>query len=301
MGAPDFSLALPEASFASNVAVEFEKRLCNTLWITMKKNMTSETQNFSLDLLHDFRKTIDRFEQSGVTFSSDGQPTPIHYTVLKSDHPDYFSLGGDLKYFRECIRKNDKDSLYEYSKMCLDILQDWSRVFARTTTIAFVQGRALGGGFEAALNADFIIAEEQSTFSFPEIMFGLFPCTGGMSLLARRVGVMQAERMMSNGRIYKAAELKELGVIDEVCARGDGELAVEKFILAHAKRRAAREALQRGRHRLSPLDYPEMLNVVNEWVDAAMQLGDEELGVMDMLILMQRTQKNLQPNLRLAT
>jgi DSF synthase len=155
------------------------------------------------------------------------------------------------------------------------------------TTIALVQGRALGGGFEAALSADYIIAEEQSTFGFPEIMFGLFPCTGGMSLLARRIGVYQAERLLTNARIYSASELKDMGVIDEICERGDGNFAVEKFIATHTKRRTARLMLQRARHRLAPLDYSEMLTVVDEWVEVALGLSEEELRVMDMLIMMQ--------------
>ncbi len=151
---------------------------------------------------------------------------------------------------------------------------------------------ALGGGFEAALSADYLIAEEQSEFGFPEILFGLFPCTGGMSLLARRVGVHEAERMMIDGRIYSAAELKERGIVDEICPRGDGTLAVHRFTADHGKHRSARLSLQRARHRMAPLDYRELLTVVEEWVEAAMNLADADLKVMDMLV---RLQGNSQP------
>jgi DSF synthase len=109
-----------------------------------------------------------------------------------------------------------------------------------------------------------------------------------MSLLARRVGAHQAERMMTNGKTYTADELMQLGVIDEICARGDGKAAVEKFIARHAKQRVARQLLQRSRHRIAPLDQQELYTVVDEWADAAMALGETELRVMDMLIKMQR-------------
>jgi len=169
------------------------------------------------------------------------------------------------------------------------MIYDWSTVLNRqATTIALVQGRALGGGFEAALAADFLIAEEHSEFGFPEILFGLFPCTGGMSLLARRIGVYQAERMMTNARIYSAAELKALGVVDEICAQGQGAVTVEKLIAAHATHRIARLMLQRGRHRLTRLNYEELRTVVDEWVETAMTLGEDDLRVMDMLIRMQQ-------------
>ncbi len=290
MGALDFSLPLFEKVLYDRIEVDVEvdAKLFNTLWVSMKKGQPGQVQNFSLPLLQDLNAMVQTMKENHGTWIKDGHPMPIHYAVMKSEHPEYFNLGGDLKHFRECIQNRDQGSLYRYSKLCLDIMFDWATsANGAMTTIALVQGRALGGGFEAALSADFLIAEEHSTFGFPEIMFGLFPCTGGMSLLARRVGAYQAERMMTNGRIYSASELREMGVVDEVCASGEGNFAIEKFIKSHAKRRLAREAIQRGRNRLTKLDYTEMHTVVNEWVDLALKLSDEELRMMDMLIMMQ--------------
>ena len=50
------------------------------------------------------------------------------------------------------------------------------------TTISLVQGDALGGGFEAALAGDVVIAEKSAQFGFPEVMFNLFPGNGGIQL-----------------------------------------------------------------------------------------------------------------------
>jgi DSF synthase len=289
MGALEFSLPVSVNLVSDRIGVELDRQSSNTLWVTMKQDITTNSHNFSLPLLHDFRDIIRAIKVNSGDWLDKGELVPIHYTVMKSEHPDYFNLGGDLKHFRNCIRKRDKKSLYDYSKLCLDIMFDWATSSSQVmTTIALVQGKALGGGFEAALSADYLIAEEHSTFGFPEIMFGLFPCSGGMSLLARRVGVYQAERLMTTPRIYSATELKEMGIVDEICPKGDGELAVEKFINSHAKRRPARLMLQRARHRLAPLDYTELSTVVDEWVDLALALSDEELRVMDMLIMMQQ-------------
>ena len=144
-----------------------------------------------------------------------------------------------------------------------------------------------GGGFEAALAADYLIAEEQSTFGFPEIMFGLFPCTGAMSLLLRRVPVCQAQRMMTSGKVYSASELLQMGLIDEVCAAGDGVAAVERYIARHSRQRAARLTVRRAMERVAPLDMAELLQVVDDWVDLALALTPSELRMMDMLIRMQ--------------
>jgi DSF synthase len=106
--------------------------------------------------------------------------------------------------------------------------------------------------------------------------------------LARRVGVHEAERMMTSGRIYSAPELKAKGVVDELCSKGQGVFTVEKFISAHARHQTARLMLQHSRYRLAPLNYEELRTVVDEWVEAAMELAEADLRVMDMLIKMQK-------------
>lgn len=277
----------PFESFADGrITTRFDADHKNTLWLQMSRD--PDRQSFTLPLLGGLRTLLQSVRDDGLTWNCNGVPTPIRYTVMKSDHPDYFSLGGDLRHFFSCIKARDSQGLYDYSKLCLDILYDWATIFSgHATTIALVQGRALGGGFEAALAADFLIAEEHSEFGFPEIMFGLFPCTGGMSLLARRIGVHQAEKMMTNGRVYSAPELKEIGVIDEICGSGAGESAVEDFISRHSKHLLARLMLQRSRHRVAPLNYEELATVVDEWVETAMQLPNEDIRVMEMLGLMQ--------------
>jgi len=285
MGAPEFVSPLQ----LSRIATDFKVNQHNTLWITMTQSPLGRTQNFSRDLLQDVCTLHKSIHAYGIAWVSNGAKHPIDYAVLRSEHPDYFSLGGDLAYFMECIRERNANALRAYAMLCADMVYDWSATLNRqATTIALVQGRALGGGFETALASDFLIAEEHSEFGFPEILFGLFPCSGGMSLLARRIGVHEAERMMTNGRVYSAAELKAKGVIDELCPKGQGVAAVEKFIAAHARHHAARLMLQRSRYRVAPLSYDELRTVVDEWVEIAMELSEADLRVMDMLIKLQR-------------
>ena len=271
------------------VATDYRACQNNTLWVTMTRSPVGRCQNFSLDLLRDFCTLQKSIRANRSAWVADGAHHPINYFVLRSAHPDYFSLGGDLAHFLQSIRGRDRRALRDYSMLCVDMIFEWSTVSNRqTTTVALVQGRALGGGFECALASNFLIAEEHSEFGFPEILFGLFPCTGGMSLLSRRVGVYEAERMMTNGRIYSAAELKHKGVVDEICAKGEGPAAVERFIAEHARHRTARVMLQHSRYRLAPLSYNELSTVVDEWVEAAMALGEADLRVMEMLVKMQQ-------------
>jgi DSF synthase len=297
MGASDARTEIPQPKISECLAVEFDRRASNSLWITMARAPHGGCQNFSLPLLQGLRDLLFPLKENAIHWQCDGQLLPIHYTVLRSAHPDQFSLGGDLKHFRSCIQRKDRAALYDYARLCLNILYELATSVNRhATTIALVQGRALGGGFEAALSADFLIAEDHSEFGFPEILFGLFPGTGGMSLLARRIGVHEAERMMTCGRVYPAAELKELGIVDVLCPRGEGPVAVQRFIADHARHRAARLMLQRSRYRVAPLDYQELVTVAEEWVETAMVLSDADLRAMDVLIRMQAARGTAAPS-----
>lgn len=272
----------------SRIATHFKPGVRNSLWLSMVRAETGRNQNFSLELLQECSVLYKRMQANNGCWVANGALQPIHYAVMRSEHPDYFSLGGDLNHFRECIRLRDAEALRAYAMLCVDLVYDWATKLNRqATTVSLVQGRALGGGFEAALASDFLIAEEQAEFGFPETLFGLFPCTGGMSLLARRIGVQAAEHMMSDARIYSAAQLKDMGIVDVVCKTGSGVLAVEKFIAEHARHRAARMALQHARQRMAPLVYDELREVVDDWVELAIRLPATDLHVMDMLIQMQ--------------
>jgi DSF synthase len=288
MGAPDITFSLMNHVGYSHIDVEFDNRIANTLWITMKQNIAQPAHNFSLPMLHELRDVGRRLQAGASRWHHDGLIEPVSYAVMRSGHPDYFSLGGDLRLFRTCIRNRDRESLFGYARLCIDMMVERCACSnPDMSTITLVQGRALGGGFEAALAADYLIAEEHSSFGFPEIMFGLFPCTGAMSLLTRRMPVHQAQRLMTSGKVYSAYELHAMGLVDEVCSRGDGVAAVEQHIARHANRRAARLSVRRAVERTCPLDIDELQQVVEDWVELALNLKPDALHVMDMLISMQ--------------
>lgn len=257
------------------------------LWVNLS-SVGGQPHNFSAELLNALQGRLDEMEATQWLWSEKGIGVPVRYAVMTSDHPRYFSVGGDLAFFRRCIEYRDVEGLRRYALQCLDIIYRWATAGADVATIAVVQGRALGGGFEAALAANHIIAEEHAEFGFPEILFGLFPVSGGMSLLARRIGVHQAERMMRDGRLYSAPELLAMGVIDEVCGTGEGPTMARAYIQRHRGSQRARMMLQRAKLRMSPLDLNELRQVVDEWVETALALTPKERRVLDALIGMQK-------------
>ena len=274
---PQFASMRPQ----SRLSTEIRNLRADALWITLGKDADTGLQNFTPALVQEFRGLLAGLHDRR------NAPAP-NYLVVQSDDPAYFSMGGDLRFFRDCIQRRDAAALRDYSMRCLELLLAWNgRPDDETTSVALVQGRALGGGFELALGMDYLIAEEHSSFGFPEIMFGLFPCTGAMGLLASRIGPHRAERMMTNKKVYTAAELFEMGLVDEICPSGEGELAVERFVANHSQRLKARLKVQQSRCRHAQLDRAECVRIVDDWVETAMCLSADELRTMEMLIMMQ--------------
>ncbi len=284
------SVAALQTHFESRrVSTEIRKMALDTLWVRFDRDPTSGLQNFTPNLVNEFQTLVNSLKSDQGALNPEMERSALPYAVIQSSHDEYFSIGGDLKFFRDCIEHNDASRLRDYSMKCLNLMYAFSaQLKDKMTSIALVQGRALGGGFEMALSTDYLIAEEQSTFGFPEIMFGLFPCTGAMGLLSSRIGARQAERMMTNKKLYTAGELFDMGLVDEVCPQGQGELAVEQFIATHASRLNARLKVQASRYRHAPLNYDEGIRIVDDWVETAMTLSQEELRSMEMLILMQK-------------
>lgn len=209
----------------------------------------------------------------------------LRYQVLASETPAVFNLGGDLAYFIELIRAGDREALFAYAKACIDILYPSACNYKLPfTTIALVQGETLGGGFEAALSANVLIAERSARFGFPETVFGMFPGMGAFSFLARRLAPALAKRVITSGKVYSAEELYEMGVVDVLVPDGRGEEAVYDYIRHQHNRSGGLFGLERVADQFNPLSYEELLNGINIWVDTALELSAKNLRMMEYLL-----------------
>jgi DSF synthase len=240
---------------------------------------------FNTTLLAEARDFAASISGSRGLVLHNGQHHKINYVVEASKVPGIYNLGGDLALFREAIAVQDRPKLLDYGRSCIENVYSWTTAFDQPlTTIALVQGDAMGGGFESALAASVLVAEESARLGFPEILFNLFPGMGAYSLLSRKVGRRTTEEMINSGNLYTGRQLYDMGVVDVLATDGAGELAVFNYIKKHAKSANGRRGIEAASREVSPITYDELARVVEVWVDAALRLGDRDIRMMERLV-----------------
>lgn len=247
-----------------------------TLWAF---NTPHDRPNYNLGLLRD---TMTWQMEAKRLFGHAG--SPLQYMVLGSRFPGVFNLGGDLEMFADCIVRRDRDTMRAYAHLCVEIVDRvWHCNEMNVVNIGLAQGDALGGGFEALLCFDVIVAERQARFGLPEILFGLFPGMGAYSILARRLGSRMAERLLMEGKVYTAEEMYDMGLVNVVAEPGEGEAAVRDYILANRDRHVGHVGIYQAGRRVNPLTLEELRDIVDSWVETALRLTDKDIRMMRRL------------------
>jgi len=82
--------------------------------------------------------------------------------------------------------------------------------------IGAINGHAITGGFEIALNCDFLIASEQASFADTHAKVGIHPGWGMTQLLQQAVGQRKARQMSFTCRFISAEEALQYGLVNEV-------------------------------------------------------------------------------------
>ena len=207
------------------------------------------------------------------------------FLVVGSDVENVFNLGGDLGLFSQYIEEKDRESLLSYAMKCIDILyRNILHYDLDLTTISLIQGDALGGGFEAALSSNIIIAECGVKMGLPEVLFNLFPGMGAYSLLSRKIGPAAAEKMILSGEIFSSEQLYDMGVIDILAEKGEGEVEVYRYIKAAKRAENSYKSMQKIKDICNPVSYQELSEIATLWADAALKLTPKNLRMMKRLV-----------------
>lgn len=235
--------------------------------------------SFTATMLRDFvnwqRLIVENF--------GDGR-APLNFLILGSRSPGVFCFGGDLALFQSLIRESNREGLVKYGYRCVEILERNARALdLPMLTIGLAEGSALGGGFEALLSFDVLIAERGVTFGLPEVMFGLFPGMGAHAFLTRKLGAAMAERMILSNQSYSAEQLYDMGVVHVLAEPGEGQAACQEYMQKNLRRHTGLVKAKQAMREVCSVPLDELRRVVDHWADAALALTEQDLKIMNRL------------------
>jgi enoyl-CoA hydratase/carnithine racemase len=152
----------------------------------------------------------------------------VRAVVLTGAGERAFCVGGDLK-----ERQGMTDEAWRAQHV---VFEQAASALLRcpAPVIAAVEGFALGGGFELAVLADFIVAGEGAVFAMPEVTLGIFPGIGGTQLLPRLVGPALAKELIFTGRRLGAQEALTAGLLNHLVPRGQARVKAVELATAIA-------------------------------------------------------------------
>lgn len=135
--------------------------------------------------------------------------------------PYYLAAGADLTQVASVTTREDAHALGRGGHAAYRLLGDLG-----VPTFAFVNGVALGGGLELALNCDYrTAAADVRALALPETGLGLVPGWGGAYLVPRLVGIEKALEVVltrpAANKPYTAQQAADVGLVDVVLDPAD--------------------------------------------------------------------------------
>jgi enoyl-CoA hydratase/3-hydroxyacyl-CoA dehydrogenase len=151
--------------------------------------------------------------------------------VILTGAPPVFSAGADA-------RLNSTMTADERRRAFSARQSQFRRLFERATgllenleqtTIAMINGHAIGGGWGLTLACDFRFAAESAEFWLPEVDLGVPLGVGSTTRLVRLVGPARAKEIILGCGRYSAREALALGLAHRVVPDNELEQAVREW------------------------------------------------------------------------
>ncbi|HJP39863.1 MAG: 3-hydroxyacyl-CoA dehydrogenase NAD-binding domain-containing protein [Gammaproteobacteria bacterium] len=237
------------------------------VWLGLDKQGASANV-LSSEVLTEFESIIDLLVA-----------TPPAGLVIHSLKSNGFISGADINEFPAIASQGDAYTLLRRSH---DLLERFESL--PCTSVAMIDGYALGGGLELAMACDtrVVADEDKRTLGLPEVQLGLHPGFGGTVRAVRLAGTSHALPLMLTGNSITPRKARRIGLVDKVVERSK---LLETAAMAARRRpprrrrslleRVAQHALIRPvmakrmraevARRASPEHYPAPYAVIDLW------------------------------------
>ena len=135
--------------------------------------------------------------------------------VAVTGKPFIFAAGADLSKVSTLATEQNARLMAQYGHRVLGKLRKLG-----VPSFSFVNGLALGGAMEIALNSDYrTLDSSAAALAFPEVFLGIIPGWGGATLVPNLIGIEKALEIivsnpLKNNRMLKPEQAYELGLFD---------------------------------------------------------------------------------------
>jgi DSF synthase len=254
------------------IELDYEPAL-KMLWVTLAPEPKPVFTLGLVDSVYRLQKAVS------ALWGKESYPrSPIRFFAYRSRGP-IFTFGGDLDFYLDCLAKGDRPALYEHARLSIEgVIGNASSIWGSAITMVTIEGKGIGGGIDALLSCNIAIAEEQTSFSYPEVKFNHFP-VAAVAVLSQRVGNRAALKLLSNGDELTAAQFEALGALDAVAASGKGEAWVRKYASETLQMHAARLGLFEAFYRPRAEGFrSELVALASAWADHMLRLTPMEIS-----------------------
>ncbi len=265
------------AGFLPETQLAYEPEI-KTLWVTIRPELKPV---FTLQLLDSLVKI--QTAVSALWGAPDQyQRAPVRFLAFRGTGP-FFTLGGDLDFYLDCLAKNDRAALAEYARLSsAGAVMNASGLNGLVVTMSTIHAKAIGGGIDAPRSCNVMIAEEQASFVYPEIKFNHFPITA-VAILSRRMGARAAEQMLLSGEEMSAQAFMDAGGLEAVVPSGTGEAWIRKYAHDSLPIHAAKTALFSAFNRRAGDLKEELEHLGQIWTDCMLRLNPSAISKLQRI------------------
>jgi methylglutaconyl-CoA hydratase len=154
-----------------------------------------------------------------------GRDDAVRAIVLEGEGAA-FCGGADINWMRGAL-----DLTYDKNLADAEAMSDMFRAIdcCPKPVIGRIHGAALGGGCGLVAVCDVAIASDQTIFGFTEVKLGILPAVISPFVIAK-IGASHARALFLTGRRFDASHAGTIGLVHEVVAHDDLDVAVGNVI-----------------------------------------------------------------------
>jgi len=178
------------------ILVEKKERICTvTLSRPEKRNALSPL------MLSQIAETLNKLREEGE----------IRCLIIRGAGEKAFSAGIDLSDIPSDPKPEPAPEGKHPLQVGIDAIIDFP-----FPVLAMINGYAFGAGCDLASACDIRIASESALFSMPPAKLGILYHPEGILRFINLIGLANAKEMFFTGRIYKAPQAREMGLVNYV-------------------------------------------------------------------------------------